>query len=60
MSSESDRFSSHSKGGPPSMSGKGKLILRPSNNTQKPTNTNRAGLTFRTRMSFGNSQGEAL
>lgn len=56
MSSESDRFSSHSKGYPQSQSGNGKLIL---NSANKPKSAHRPGLTFRTRMSFGNSQVEA-
>lgn len=56
ISSESDRFSSHSKGYPPSQTGKGKLILKPNNNLQK--SINRTGLTFRTRMSFGSNNVE--
>jgi hypothetical protein len=57
ISSESDRFSSQSKGYPPPYPGKGKLILNPANKAHKPP-INRTGLNFKTRMSFGSQQVE--
>lgn len=53
ISSESDRFSSQSKGYPPPYPGKGKLILKP---TPVPNSSHRNVRPFRTRMSFGSNQ----